>query len=58
MNAPRSNEPAAPAQAILCPYCKRPLKWRPRVQFARGLFECDVCGSFPDYREQAGGRDA
>jgi hypothetical protein len=57
MNRPNTTEPVVPAASVLCPYCKRPLKWRPRVQFMRGLFECEVCGSFPDYREQSGGRE-
>jgi len=33
-----------------CPYCQRPLRWVAMRWLARGVFECDRCGEFPDFR--------
>ena len=35
----------------LCPYCSRPLRWIAMRWLARGVFECDRCGEFPDFRQ-------
>jgi len=34
-----------------CPYCGRPLRWIAMRWLARGVFECDRCGEFPDFRQ-------
>ena len=34
-----------------CPYCDRPLRWIAMRWLARGVFECDRCGEFPDFRQ-------
>jgi hypothetical protein len=34
----------------LCPYCAKPLRWIAMRWLARGVFECDRCGEFPDFR--------
>jgi len=33
-----------------CPYCRKPLRWVAMRWLARGVFECDRCGEFPDFR--------
>ena len=33
----------------LCPYCARPLRWIAMRWLARGVFECERCGEFPDF---------
>ena len=33
-----------------CPYCRRPLRWVAMRWLARGVFECERCGEFPDFR--------
>jgi len=35
----------------LCPYCDRPLRWVAMRWLARGVFECERCGEFPDFRQ-------
>ena len=34
-----------------CPYCGRPLRWGAMRWLARGVFECERCGEFPDFRD-------
>jgi hypothetical protein len=41
---------ADPSAPVLCPYCRRPLRWSPTGWLARGVFECERCGEFPDFR--------
>ena len=36
------------AQILLCPYCKRPLRWVSNRWFGHGTYECSQCGDFPD----------
>jgi hypothetical protein len=36
--------------STLCPYCNRPLRWIAMRWLARGVFECDRCGEFSDFR--------
>ena len=33
---------------LVCPYCRRALRWVPQRWFGRGAFECGQCGEFPD----------
>ena len=33
-----------------CPYCGRTLRWMPTRWLGRGVFQCDQCGDFPDFR--------
>jgi ribosomal protein L37AE/L43A len=35
---------------MLCPYCRRPLRWSPVRSLSRGVFECESCGEFTDFR--------
>jgi len=39
-----------------CPYCNRPLRWIAMRWLARGVFECERCGEFPDFRSPLGQR--
>ena len=34
--------------ALVCPYCRRALRWVPQRWFGRGAFVCSRCGEFPD----------
>jgi CheY-like chemotaxis protein len=34
----------------LCPYCGRALLWMPSRWLGRGVFQCEQCGDFPDFR--------
>jgi len=36
--------------ATECPYCGRTLRWMPTRWLGRGVFQCDQCGDFPDFR--------
>lgn len=38
------------AVSTVCPYCGRSLRWMPTRWLGRGVFQCDQCGDFPDYR--------
>jgi hypothetical protein len=33
-----------------CPYCGKAMRWTPLRGLTRGVFECEKCGDFPDYR--------
>ena len=41
-----------------CPYCRRPLRWVAMRWLARGVFECELCGEFPDFRHPLRDRPA
>jgi hypothetical protein len=41
--------PASPS-SIACPYCGGPMRWAPARWLTLGIFECDRCGEFPDFR--------
>jgi hypothetical protein len=38
------------SRTIPCPYCGRSMRWSPAGWLAHGVFECDHCGEFPDFR--------
>jgi transposase len=40
-----------PSRSIACPYCGRSMRWSPARWLAHGVFECDRCGEFPDFRD-------
>jgi hypothetical protein len=44
------------ASQILCPYCRQALRWAALRWFGLGVFECERCGEFPDFRHAAHGR--
>ena len=35
---------------LLCPYCRRQLRWATTHRQAHRVFECERCGEFPDFR--------
>ena len=35
---------------ILCPYCRQGLRWASLRWFGLGVYECERCGEFPDFR--------
>ena len=39
------------SRSIACPYCGRSMRWSPARWLAHGVFECDQCGEFPDFRQ-------
>ena len=41
------------AATTLCPYCGRALHWMPTRWLGRGVFQCEQCGDFPDFRTNA-----
>jgi hypothetical protein len=41
---------ALAATDVLCPYCSQTLRWAALRWFGLGVFECDRCGEFPDFR--------
>ena len=41
--------------SMLCPYCRRLLRWSPVQWLSRGVFECESCGEFTDFRGFAPG---
>ncbi|HMD36923.1 MAG TPA: response regulator [Vicinamibacterales bacterium] len=43
------------AVSSVCPYCGRSLRWMPTRWLGRGVFQCDQCGDFPDYRRNGAG---
>jgi len=38
------------SEPLLCPYCFRHLQWASTRWLAHGVFECERCGQFPDFR--------
>lgn len=38
------------ATMTVCPYCGRELQWMPTRWLGRGVFQCQQCGDFPDFR--------
>ena len=38
------------AAAVSCPYCAGQMRWSPAGWLTLGVFECDRCGEFPDFR--------
>ena len=40
-----------PSRSIACPYCGRSMRWAPARWLAQGVFECERCGEFPDFRQ-------
>lgn len=41
---------AESSEPLLCPYCGRQLRWATTRWLAHGVFECERCGEFPDFR--------
>jgi DNA-directed RNA polymerase subunit RPC12/RpoP len=39
-----------PSRTIRCPYCQGRLRWTAARWLAYGVFECERCGEFPDFR--------
>jgi hypothetical protein len=44
---------ANPSSEVLCPYCREALRWASLRWFGLGVFECERCGEFPDFRHAA-----
>jgi hypothetical protein len=40
---------ASPPSDVLCPYCRKVLRWASLRWFGLGVFECERCGEFPDF---------
>jgi len=38
------------SNSISCPYCGGQMRWAPARWLAHGVFECNRCGVFPDFR--------
>ncbi len=51
MAAVKSTQLESTLTRTLCPYCHRPLRWVAMRWLARGVFECECCGEFPDFRQ-------
>jgi predicted RNA-binding Zn-ribbon protein involved in translation (DUF1610 family) len=41
---------AESSDPFFCPYCHRQLRWAATRRLAHGIFECERCGEFPDFR--------
>ena len=39
--------------STVCPYCGRSLRWMPTRWLGRGVFQCEQCGDFPDFRRNS-----
>jgi hypothetical protein len=48
----------ATASPILCPYCRQGLRWASLRWFGLGVYECERCGEFPDFRNAVHERPA
>jgi transposase len=46
-----SADPSIAASDVLCPYCNETLRWASLRWFGLGVFECERCGEFPDFRQ-------
>ncbi|HEV3140091.1 MAG TPA: response regulator [Vicinamibacterales bacterium] len=45
-----STSSTSPTASAACPYCGRVLLWMPSRWLGRGVFQCEQCGDFPDFR--------
>src|ERR1051326_6192459 len=51
LSTPKSSMASSSELTTVCPYCGRALQWMPSRWLGRGVFQCQQCGDFPDFRK-------